>query len=32
MSHDAILATLKHLRLYGMAQTMIELAQQGGPR
>ena len=32
MSHDAIVATLQHLRLHGMAQSMIELAQQGGPR
>jgi DNA replication protein DnaC len=32
MSHDALVATLKHLRLHGMAQSMIELAQQGGPR
>ena len=32
MSHEAIVATLKHLRLHGMAQSMIELAQQGGPR
>jgi DNA replication protein DnaC len=32
MSHEAILLTLKNLRLYGMAQSMIELAQQGGPR
>ena len=32
MSHDAILHMLKHLRLHGMAQTLQELAQQGGPR
>jgi hypothetical protein len=32
MSHDATLATLKTLRLYGMAQAMDELAQQGGPQ
>lgn len=32
MSHDSLLATLKHLRLHGMAQSMQELAQQGGPR
>ena len=30
MSHEATLATLKALRLYGMAQAMDELAQQGG--
>ena len=32
MSHDALIVTLKHLRLHGMAQTLQELAQQGGPR
>jgi len=32
MSHDALITTLKHLRLHGMAQTLQELAQQGGPR
>ena len=32
MSHEATLATLKTLRLYGMAQAMDELAQQGGPQ
>lgn len=32
MSHDALITALKHLRLHGMAQTLHELAQQGGPR
>lgn len=32
MSHEALVATLKHLRLHGMAQTLQELAQQAGPR
>ncbi len=31
MSHEAMLATLKTLRLYGMAQALDELARQGGP-
>ena len=31
MSHDAQIATLKALRLYGMAQAWGELAQQGSP-
>ncbi len=31
MSHDAQVATLKSLRLYGMAQAWGELAQQGSP-
>jgi DNA replication protein DnaC len=29
MSHDAVIATLKSLRLHGMAQALDELAQQG---
>jgi hypothetical protein len=29
MSHDAVITTLKSLRLHGMAQALDELAQQG---
>ena len=32
MSHDDTLATLKALRLYGMAQAFDELVHQGGPQ
>ena len=31
MSHDAIAATLRSLRLHGMVQALDELAQQGAP-
>lgn len=31
MSHDAMITTLKSLRLHGMAQALDELAQQGAP-
>ena len=31
MSHDAVITTLKSLRLHGMAQALDELAQQGAP-
>ncbi len=31
MSHEAVITTLKSLRLHGMAQALEELAQQGTP-
>ncbi len=31
MSVDAMIATLKALRLYGMAQSIEELAEQAAP-
>jgi len=31
MQHDAMVTTLRSLKLFGMAQAVTELAQQGAP-